>query len=60
MFLHIKIKKSKIYQEFANFCEISLFIYFIFLVIKLFLPGGGGGGGGGGGLSMVVWLLDFH
>ena len=40
-------KKSKIYQEFANFCEISLFIYFIFLVIKLFLPWGGGGRGRG-------------
>jgi len=28
MFLHVKIKKSKIYQEFANFCEISLFVLF--------------------------------
>jgi hypothetical protein len=39
MFLHVKIKKSKIYQEFANFCEISLFICFIFLVIIFFCRG---------------------
>ena len=51
-------KKSKIYQELANFCEISLFICFIFLVIIFFLPGGVGGRGRGP--SMVVWLLDFH
>ena len=42
MFLHVKIKKSKIYQEFANFCEISLYICFIFLVIMFVLPGGRG------------------
>jgi hypothetical protein len=30
-------KKSKIYQEFANFCLISLFICFIFLVINKML-----------------------
>ena len=46
MFLHIKIKKSKIYQEFANFCENSLFICFILLVIIFILPGVGVGGGG--------------
>jgi hypothetical protein len=41
IFLHVKIKKSKIYQEFANFCEISLFICFIFLVIIFLLLGWG-------------------
>jgi hypothetical protein len=46
MFLHVKIKKSKIYQEFANFCENSLFICFILLVIIFILPGVGVGGGG--------------
>ena len=35
-------KKSKIDQEFANFCEISLFICFIFLVIIFVFPGGSG------------------
>jgi hypothetical protein len=45
MFLHVKIKKSKMYQEFANFCENSLFICFILLVI-FFLPGGRGRGRG--------------
>jgi hypothetical protein len=46
MFLHVKIKKSKIDQEFANFCEISLFICFIFLVIIFFCRGVGGRGRG--------------
>jgi hypothetical protein len=39
-------KKSKIYQEFANFCEINLFICFIFLVTIFFF-------------FVVVLLLDF-
>ena len=52
MFLHVKIKNSKIYQEFANFCEISLFICFIFLVI-IFLPGGVSGEEGCRGRMVV-------
>ena len=56
MFLHLKIKKSKIYQEFVNFCEISLFICFIFLVIIFVLPGGRGSGDGGCSWSYGCWI----
>jgi hypothetical protein len=41
-------KKSKIDQEFANCCEISLSIWFFLFFVTIFV------------LSVVVWLLDFH
>jgi hypothetical protein len=46
-------KKSKIYQELANFCEISLFVLFVLVIIFFFCWGEGW-------VSVVVWLLDFH
>ena len=53
MFFACQNKKSKIHQEFAKFCKISLFICFIcFSYYIIFIFAGGG--------SLFVWLLDLN